>query len=81
MNQKLKNDLRCSAVGVAVGATGGAWFGSSIGVAAFGAAAAGTLPVLATGAIVGGLGTYASLSISRRIRDRSRHDEDVDASE
>ncbi len=74
MDEKLKKDLKRSAVGIAAGAAGGAWIGSSIGIAAAGTAFAGTLPVLAAGAVVGGLGTYAFRSITRRARDGRRQD-------
>ena len=68
MDEMLKRDFKYSAGGAAAGAAGGAWIGSSIGIAALGTAAAGTIPVLVTGAIVGGLGTYACRSIARRVR-------------
>lgn len=76
MDGKLKRDLKWSAGGATVGAAGGAWIGSSIGIAALGMAVPGTLPVLATGAVIGGLGVYACRNISRRLKDGDRHDTD-----
>lgn len=80
MDERLKKDFAYSTGGAVAGAVGGAWVGSSVGIAALGTAVAGTLPVLVTGAVVGGLGIYACRSIARRIRDGRRHN-DADNSE
>lgn len=76
MDENLKDDLKWSAGGTTTGATCGYLIGSTMGIAAFGTAVAGTWPLAVTAGVVGGLGTYACRDISRRLMNgkrRGRH--------
>ncbi len=64
----LKGDFTFSAGVATACAVGGAYIGKGIGIVAFGGGIAGTIPVAAAAAIVGGLGTYAY----RKARQQSK---------
>jgi len=61
-----RKDAGWTAGGTILGGGIGAYAGSAMGIAAPGTAIAGTLPGLAVGAVVGGLGTYAWRATRRR---------------
>ena len=63
---KIAKGIACPGIGAGIGGGVGAYVGASIGIAAFGTAVAGTWPILAVGALAGGVVGYAGREIYKR---------------